>query len=70
MKTQKLPCWGNILDTIERNRTLGDNAKKCIAGLYKSIDKMKLVKNAIRLGGAFLTGGLSVVTEFAISLMP
>jgi predicted KAP-like P-loop ATPase len=63
----KTALLGNILDTIERNRTLGDNAKKCIAGLYKSIDKMKLVKNAIRLGGAFLTGGSSVVTEFAIS---
>ena len=63
----KTALLGNILDTIERNRTLGNNAKKCIAGLYKSIDKMKLVKNAIRLGGAFLTGGSSVVTEFAIS---
>lgn len=63
----KTALLGNILDTIERNRTLGENAKKCIAGLYKSIDKMKLVKNAIRLGGAFLTGGSSVVTEFAIS---
>lgn len=63
----KTALLGNILDTIERNRTLGDNAKKCIAGLYKSIDKMKLVKNAIRLGGAFLTGGSSIVAEFAIS---
>ncbi|WP_407182672.1 KAP family P-loop NTPase fold protein [Marinilactibacillus psychrotolerans] len=63
----KTALLGNILDTIERNRTLGDNAKKCIAGLYKSIDKMKLVKSAIRLGGAFLTGGSSFVAEFAIS---
>ena len=63
----KTALLGNILDTIERNRTLGNNAKKCIAGLYKSIDKMKLVKNAIRLGGAFLTGGSSIVAEFAIS---
>jgi predicted KAP-like P-loop ATPase len=63
----KTALLGNILDTIERNRTLGENAKKCITGLYKSIDKMKLVKNAIRLGGAFLTGGSSFVAEFAIS---
>ena len=63
----KTALLGNILDTIERNRTLGDNAKKCIAGLYKSIDKMKLVKNAIKLAGAFLTGGSSIVAEFAIS---
>lgn len=63
----KTALLGNILDTIGRNRKLGENAKKCIAGLYKSIDKMKLVKNAIRLGGAFLTGGSNVLAEFAIS---
>lgn len=63
----KTALLGNILDTIESNRTLDENAKKCIAGLYKSIDKMKLVKNAIRLGGAFLTGGSSIAAEFAIS---
>ncbi len=63
----KTALLGNILDTIESNRSLGDNAKKCIAGLYKSLDKMKLVKNSIRFGGAFLTGGSSLVAEFAIS---
>lgn len=34
--------------------------------LYKSIDKMKH-ENAIKLGGAFLTGGSSIAAEFAIS---
>lgn len=63
----KTALLGNILDTIESNRTLGENAKKCIVGLYKSIDKMKLMKNAIKLGGAFLTGGSSIAAEFAIS---
>lgn len=63
----KTALLGNILDTIEGNRTLSGNAQKCIAGLYKSIDKMKLVKNAIRLGGAFLTGASSIAAEFAIS---
>lgn len=64
----KTALLGNILDTIEKNRTLGNTAKKCIAGLYKSIDKMKLVKNAIGLGvGAFITGGINIATDFVIS---
>lgn len=63
----KTALLGNILDTIERNRTLTGSAKKYITGLYNSIDKMKLVKNAIRIGGAFATGGSSLVAEFVIS---
>jgi predicted KAP-like P-loop ATPase len=64
----KTALLGNILDTIEKNRTLDATAKKCIAGLYKSIDKMKLVKGAIGLGvGAFLTGGANIAADFAIS---
>lgn len=35
MKTQKLLLLGNILDTIESNRTLGENAKKCIVTCIK-----------------------------------
>src|SRR5690554_6745305 len=40
----KTALLGSILDTIREKRTLGEKAKKCIAGLYKSVDKMKLVK--------------------------
>ncbi|UTR14915.1 KAP family NTPase [Salipaludibacillus sp. LMS25] len=64
----KTALLGNILDTIEQNRTLDETAKKCIAGLYKSIDKMKLVKKAIRSGaGFFLTGGSNVLADVALS---
>ena len=63
----KTALLGNILDTIERKRKLGVIAKKCITGLYKSIDKMKLVKSSLKLGEAYLTGGSSILTEFAIS---
>ncbi|NLN48871.1 MAG: NTPase, partial [Clostridiales bacterium] len=52
----KTALLGSILDTIEKNRKLDQTAKDCIVGLYKSIDKMKLFKNAIGLGiGALLT---------------
>ena len=54
----KAALLGSILDVIEEKRELDKTAKECIVGLYKSIDKMKLVKGAIGLGiGAFLTGG-------------
>ena len=36
----KIALLGSILDTIEKKRTLDQTAKICIAGLYKSIDKL------------------------------
>ncbi|HHX67668.1 MAG TPA: NTPase [Gallicola sp.] len=64
----KTALLGSILDTIEEKRTLDETARDCIKGLYKSIDKMKLVKNAIGLGvGAFLSSGTNIVADLAIS---
>jgi predicted KAP-like P-loop ATPase len=64
----KTALLGSILDTIEEKRTLDETARDCIKGLYKSIDKMKLVKNAIVLGvGAFLSSGTNIVADLAIS---
>ena len=64
----KAALLGSILDVIEEKRELDKTAKECIVGLYKSIDKMKLVKGAIGLGiGAFLTGGTNIAADFAIS---
>ncbi|KIY20665.1 KAP family P-loop NTPase fold protein [Mesobacillus subterraneus] len=64
----KTALLGNILDTIEQNRSLDETAKKCIAGLYKSIDKMKLVKKTIRSGAGFLlTGSSNVLADVALS---
>jgi len=66
----KIALLGSILDTIEKNRKLTEKAKQCIDGLYKSIDKMKLIKNAIGLGmGAFLTGGVNIAVDYAISVV-
>ncbi len=64
----KTALLGSILDTIEKNRTLDQTAKKCIAGLYKSIDKMKLVKKAVQFGSELLlTGGSSALADVAFS---
>ncbi len=64
----KTALLGSILDTIEKNRTLDQTAKEYIAGLYKSIDKMKLVKKAIKYGAELLlTGGSSALADVALS---
>lgn len=64
----KIALLGSILDTIEKNRTLDQTAKICIAGLYKSIDKMKFVKKGVKLGtDLLLTGGSHALADLAIS---
>ncbi|MBG9911985.1 NTPase [Bacillus xiamenensis] len=60
----KTALMGTILDTIQSKRTLTAKAKKCITGLYKSVDKFKLLKNSAKYGIDFLaTGGIGTVTE-------
>ena len=64
----KIALLGSILDTIEKKRTLDQTAKICIAGLYKSIDKMKLMKKGVKLGAdLLLTGGSHALADLAIS---
>lgn len=63
----KTALMGNILDAIQDHSTLSDKAKKCISGLYKSVDKLKLIKNGIKYTGDFLlTGGLGTITNMTI----
>ena len=55
---------------LKKRRSLMKKAKDCIIGLYKSIDKMKLFKNAINLGiGSFFTGGTKIIADFTISVL-
>ncbi len=66
----KTALLGSILDVIEKEKKLDEKAKDCIIGLYKSIDKMKLFKNAINLGiGSFFTGGTKIIADFTISVL-
>lgn len=53
----KTAILGTILDEISKEESLSQKAKDIINGLYKSIDKFKLVKGALKYGtDFFLTG--------------
>lgn len=63
----KTALMGSILDAIQENRTLTNKAKKCLSGLYKSIDKLKLLKSGIKYGGDFLlTGGIGSIASMTV----
>lgn len=58
----KTAILGSILDEISSEKKLSQTAKDIIEGLYKSIDKFKLVKGALKYGSdLFLTGGIGSV---------
>lgn len=63
----KTALMGSILDAIQENRKLTKKAKKCLSGLYKSIDKFKLLKSGIKYGGDFLlTGGIGSIASMTV----
>lgn len=58
----KTAILGSILDEISQEERLSGKAKYIINGLYKSIDKFKLVKGALKFGtDVFLTGGVGTI---------
>jgi len=58
----KTAILGTILDEISKEKNLTKKAKDIIKGLYKSIDKFKLVKSILKYGTDFLvTGGLNSI---------
>lgn len=64
----KTALMGTILDTIQSNVKLTSKAKKCIAGLYKSVDKFKLLKNGVKYGADFfLTGGIATISDITLN---
>ncbi len=63
----KIALMGSILDTIEAETVLGYKAKQCIKGLYKSIDKFKLLKSGVKFGAdMFLTGGSGTLINMGL----
>lgn len=63
----KTALMGTILDSIQANQALNDKAKKCIKGLYKSIDKFKLIKNGLKYtGDILLTGGVGTIVDLTL----
>lgn len=66
----KTALMGSILDIIQEKRTFTDKAKACISGLYKSVDKLKLLKSSLKFGAdLFLTGGIGTITDITLSSM-
>ena len=58
----KTAILGTILDEISKEKNLTKKAKDIIKGLYKSIDKFKLVKSILKYGTDFLvTGGFNSI---------
>lgn len=58
----KTAILGTILDEISKGKRLSKKAKNIIDGLYKSIDKFKVVKGATKYGMDFLlTGGMGTL---------
>lgn len=58
----KTAILGTILDEISKEKNLTKKAKDIIKGLYKSVDKFKLVKSILKYGTDFLvTGGLNSI---------
>ncbi len=58
----KTAILGTILDEISKKKCLSKKAKNIIDGLYKSIDKFKVVKGVTKYGMDFLlTGGMGTL---------
>ena len=63
----KTAILGEILDSFKEEARLSDNVGHVLKGLYKSIDKFKLLKNGLKFGSDFfLTGGIGTLTDLTI----
>ncbi|MFZ4451035.1 KAP family P-loop NTPase fold protein [Salibacterium aidingense] len=63
----KTALLGSILDTIQENRKLSEKAQKYIYGLYKSVDKLKLLKTGMKYGADFITtGGIGTISDLTL----
>lgn len=64
----KTALMGSILDVIEKEMDFTPKAKACIRGLYKSIDKFKLLKSGAKIGAdIFLTGGIGTLVDMGMN---
>lgn len=64
----KTALLGSILDVIKKERKLEAKALTCITQLYKSVDKLKLLKTGAKYGADFfLTGGIGAMVDMGIN---
>lgn len=63
----KTAILGSILDEIGKQKRLSKKAKNILSGLYESVDKLKLIKSAIKYGSQFLlSGGVGLLSGIAV----
>lgn len=63
----KTAILGTILDEISKETHLTKRAQEIIKGLYKSVDKFKLVKGALKYGtDFFVTGGIGSLLDITM----
>lgn len=63
----KSAILGSILDEINNEENLSIKAKDIIKGLYKSVDKFKLIKNILKFGSnLFMPNGISTLIGIGI----
>lgn len=63
----KTAILGEILDAFKEEAKLSANVGRMLKGLYKSIDKFKLIKNGLTFGmDFFLTGGIGTLTALTV----
>ena len=63
----KTAILGEILDALKENTKNSKKAKKAFKVLYKSVDKFKIAKSAMKLGlDFFMTGGIASLTDLTL----
>lgn len=64
----KTALMGSILDVIQEKRKFTPKATAYIRGLYKSIDKFKVLKSGLKYGtDIFLTGGIGSIADIGLN---
>lgn len=64
----KTALMGSILDVVQKERNLTPKAIAYIRGLYKSIDKFKVLKSGLKFGAdIILTGGIGTLADIGLN---
>ena len=63
----KTAILGSILDEIGKQKRISKKAKDTLKGLYESVDKLKLIKSAVKYGSQFLlSGGMGLLSDIMV----
>lgn len=63
----KTAILGEILDALKESTKKSEKAKNAFKALYRSVDKFKIAKNAMKFGlDFFMTGGIASLTDLTL----